>query len=100
MIQNRFAATRPAPSSAVVGLPLACLWALHAAGAYVPAQRYVTVPLLLASAATLVIWRAGSRPFHFGFRNKSWLTIAVASWFVGAALSSISNWNTPQVLLT
>ena len=88
----------PAPLFVTVGI--AALWALHAAETHLPGPTYLLLPLVVGSAAVFVLWRLASARYRFVFGHKGGLNVALGCWFAGATLSTILNWQTPEVLVT
>jgi O-antigen ligase len=87
-------------STLTVGLPLAFLWALHAAANYVPGTGYVRLPILFGMAAACLVWRLSGRAARPRHMNNSFVTVGLSALFTAATLSTILNWNTEEVAST
>ena len=84
----------------VIAFVIACLWALHAAGTYLPGQAYLRLPALIGTAVAILVWRATSNQLRFHFAHRSGIPVGLACWLIAATLSTVLNRNTDQVLIT
>jgi hypothetical protein len=84
--------------TAVIGLLLGIVWAIHAAGMNFPG--FVRLGILLVFSFSLIMWRLRSDSAPIRFPQSAGLNLALGCWFVAATLSAILNWRTDQVLVT
>jgi hypothetical protein len=89
-----------ASTSLTVGIPLAALWALHAAATHLPGAGYLRLPILFVMAAGFVVWRLASGHARPRFTHKHGITLGLCCWAAAGTLSAIFNWQTDQVILT
>lgn len=67
---------------------------------HLPGPSYLLVAGVVLVAGAGFVWRFLTGRLAFALSNERGIPIALGCWFVGATLSVILNWHTPQVLVT
>lgn len=100
MIQKTRALQKPKGMSgtAVIGLLLGIVWAIHAAGMNFPG--FTRLGILLVLAFSLIMWRMRTHAVRIRFPQSFGLNLALGCWFAAATFSAILNWRTDQVIIT